>query len=699
VATRTAPVRAAKDPEHVLAAARLDGDQTCRVYLVGALDTGVTVLAQQTRALNLAWALIESGEVPSSSAGTSRVAVVGAGFAGMTIAAALLSKSPSVHVTLFERRDNVLPLQQGSDSRWLHPRIYDWPTVGSEGPSAALPVMNWSAARASDVVVQVLKAWESHTSGNRDRLEVRCNAKHLRLLPGDDRPGVEWIGEARDCCRPSQTSEAGRPDGGTEKFDHVVLALGFGLEEDGTSSYWRNETLGQPSLEGSPRALVVSGHGDGAVVDILRLRVAEFRQDRILRELFLDKGALVGRLREQQDAFRKDPVGTYEALDKLRRDPSCDLEDVVTALSSRLRRDTRVVVHTKPSRRSFAELLETGRLSFQNALLLYLLFRCGGFEISNAPLARLKRDLGPSTEVLTRHGPETTGPYDAVLDEVHAKAFKDRLAQGGSGTVQTSEPLWPGGYFHFPGSTAASSKIKDPDRVGWRQEYLPAPTQLLARTFCGAVAADLARRQSGRLRVTAHRVLPQGGEWLLQQMCPYHGEKLPPGGEEQTAGRTFDAREGTIGLALTTEAIVRSVRRADPRELRAEMQQLNLHNTTRQMSNKVRFLLAIPLLGRDHRVVGDLYVDSTDPGFWMDDGDVERLVETCQAFLDQLERLVDTPLSGIANFDFPSRSDAPLPRRVPDGMKVLRQVHVARPSAPALSGINFDFDDFLRTTT
>jgi len=37
--------------------------------------------------------------------------------------------------------------------------------------------------------------------------------------------------------------------GAAEVFDLVVLAVGFGLEQDDAFSYWRNEQLGQPSLD------------------------------------------------------------------------------------------------------------------------------------------------------------------------------------------------------------------------------------------------------------------------------------------------------------------------------------------------------------------------------------------------------------------------------------------------------------------
>ena len=109
------------------------------LYLVGVFERGVTVYSQQVRALNLIWALVERGvlacnldENAARSDGRGSIAIIGGGFAGLTAAAALIKKDVDANITIFERRDTLLPLQHGSDTRWLHPRIYDWPADGSE---------------------------------------------------------------------------------------------------------------------------------------------------------------------------------------------------------------------------------------------------------------------------------------------------------------------------------------------------------------------------------------------------------------------------------------------------------------------------------------------------------------------------------------------------------------------------------------
>lgn len=123
------------------------------IFLIGSLDSGVTIFNQRIRALNLICALDRVDRLRSAS----DIAVVGGGIAGLTAAMALRKifslapHSTDRMITLFEKRSVLCPLQRGCATRWVHPHIYDWPESGSTNPSAGLPIMNWRAGRASDV--------------------------------------------------------------------------------------------------------------------------------------------------------------------------------------------------------------------------------------------------------------------------------------------------------------------------------------------------------------------------------------------------------------------------------------------------------------------------------------------------------------------------------------------------------------------
>jgi FAD dependent oxidoreductase len=139
--------RRMEDFASVVATYRVAGTS---LYIVGTFDTGVTAFSQQIRALNLVWALIESEMIPSirSTTGTVvnllKVAIVGGGFAGLSVAAGLIKKGANARITIFEERDTLLPLQQGCDSRWLHPHIYDWP--GERSGGIYMPARWWRCA-------------------------------------------------------------------------------------------------------------------------------------------------------------------------------------------------------------------------------------------------------------------------------------------------------------------------------------------------------------------------------------------------------------------------------------------------------------------------------------------------------------------------------------------------------------------------
>lgn len=427
---------------------------TDKVFVLGSLSKGVTVYQQQVRALNLAWALRELNVHGRRT--LSNVAVIGGGAAGLTFAAAI-SSFPGVQVTLFEQRWDLCPLQQGSDTRWLHPFIYNWPAAGSRRPSASLPVLNWTAGRASDVAAKMLDTFGDRCTENESNgLLVPKVFFGLGYLRVDAHRGqVEWLGLAAD--RAGRHFRAGEPAGDRQSYDTIVVAAGFGLEAGqptlgaiASGSYWRNDTLGQPVLTGARPVFVVSGHGDGGVVDLCRLTIERFRQDTILAEL------LGNHLDEVEKELRRiiGPIGgrlpgnVKKTLDYASAPLAEYLSTATTRLRSRLRKDVRVVLHVKPEDGedwSVDHLFEN-KSSFLNRFLLYLLYDAGAFAISLEPIAEFgKRQSIPKSHIVQRYG---TGSYAHVLGlfSDHTKVAK-RLAKMKDSDNQLSDELWLPGFF------------------------------------------------------------------------------------------------------------------------------------------------------------------------------------------------------------------------------------------------------------
>ena len=90
------------------------------VFIVGHGASQVTVYSQQVRALNLVWALSHERVLEDAS-----VVVVGGGIAGVTAAAAAMLHGAKT--TILEHHDELLHLQRGCHTRFLHPRIFEWP--------------------------------------------------------------------------------------------------------------------------------------------------------------------------------------------------------------------------------------------------------------------------------------------------------------------------------------------------------------------------------------------------------------------------------------------------------------------------------------------------------------------------------------------------------------------------------------------
>ena len=695
------------------------------LYVVGTFDVGVTVYSQQTRALNLAWALIESNIVKASKAGSTafrarpatRIAIVGGGFAGLTTAAALIKKGAICDITLFERRDTLLPLQQGSDSRWLHPRIYDWPASGSEMATAALPVLNWTAGRASDVAVQILHDWKkivkttnAHNSGEPRKmptsLSVFCNTNHLQIHGATEigeRLRVEWVGDLRrpdlDNKMESSTSVS---CGTSQEFDLVILAVGFGLERDQALSYWRNETLSQPYLGQGRITYIVSGQGDGAMIDLLRIRITEFRQDRILSELFEHEKIAILELRKLLD--RRNNIGPHEplfvAFENIYTTTLCKIS---AALGKRLRRDTQVILHTKVKR--ISELFDSSvtKISFQNKLLVYLLYKCGGFIPSAADLDTLQMEFAVSPErVIRRHGTLRDDLLKEMLDPRFFSELEARRNSYPSDLTQIAQAKWSGGYFDFLGSEYDAKTAPDKVKRTWRKEYLPATTELIAGSFCATVAGYLSASPSAfdNLRVTLHRVVKVGDEELMQQSCQYRGNSSDDRMLD-TAGRTFPPTHATIGLAYSTMKIVSSKLNAQKFNLRNDMKNLKLSEGSREMSSKVQSLLAIPFLCRnddsstaiDQRVFAILYIDSFTKGCFKP-GVIMVLKAMCQSFLAEIERISAKKIDRISNYIFELKG-------VNDSVKISTHsaltIHdaIAAPVSKKPLALNFDHADFV----
>jgi FAD dependent oxidoreductase len=672
-------------PEEVLSQYKIAD----RVYILGTFETGLTIYSQQVRALNLVWSLVEA--VPESE--LRNIAIVGGGFAGLTAAAGLLHKGVQ-HISLFERRATLCPLQLGSDTRWVHPHIYDWPDDGSKFPTAALPLLNWNAGRASDVAVEIMQAWEKLTrSVDRSRIDTYLNVKHLRL---DDTLHLEWVGEK------SKIDSVAVPSGDKAQFDSVVLAVGFGLERECAFSYWRNETLGQPELDLGKRTYLVSGHGDGALVDLFRIRISRFRQDRILVDLFSDNSNLVRILRETKRTLDNGTIDSeklYDRLEEIAADKNSGFERLVGALRTRLRADTAAILQTRKTVDSFKKIFSTPA-SFQNRFLLYALYRAGGFiPIFKEDHQKICEEYGiRAADIIRRYGTDRSEAVEDVLDDALLKKSKAELARLKGGGKQSSTVSWSGGYWHLVSSKLGGQGLEvDTSKAKWRLEHLPSATEVIVTGFISAVAGYLDSLGTTGLdfRVTLHRTLFIGTEATLQQTAPYAGSPKRPG----DSGRTFGFTKGTIGYAATARQAARTRPQAEnetdgdyAKAIQDDMKVLDVEAHS-QPNPTVRSVLAVPIFGwTANSVVAVVYADSTECNVFTDEC-VTVINKMCQRFGSMIGNIHS---DRVFNFSHSARET---PTALPFEPHRLQVIEIVKEQfgeiAATADSLNLEFTDFV----
>lgn len=538
---------------------------TDRLYSIGPFfSRGLTVFKQQVRALNLIYGIHISG---GHSART--MAIVGGGVAGVTAAAA--AAALGWEVDLFEQRPVLCHLQHGCDTRWLHPHIYDWPQPASDDPYAGLPILNWQEGTAATVADQIITEFEEIDRAAEGRL--RCHLGATTQLAENSR--VKW------------DNSEGKPRGGEREFEVIVLSVGFGVEanvyEGLTPSYWRNDSVNQPrpGITSEKRDLyIVTGTGDGGLIDLLRCRIKSFNQGRIIDELFHSDHdptdmELINRLRNIVDEWRSTRgaglpknwlFNQYEHLGEQNL-----LEGLGERLKTRLRPDTAAILNGRG--RTFSEVLNLGNASMFNTLLTYLLYQLNAFnyvygdltlispgevKIEQAAISSdatavdtaggkptVARTVSFKYDHLTiRHGAESEQTLLSVgLSEERIKELQEQ--QQRETDRDTIEPLWPAGWW--------SKNIKLP---GWVTaepiEFVPPATLTIASTFVSTLSDILIQLDQAinstehEFRITLHRVLDIRGQIFFQQVAYYAGNagKRLNG----SPGRVFPIETGLVGL-------------------------------------------------------------------------------------------------------------------------------------------------------
>lgn len=240
----------------LLGVARLD-EYEGHAYSVGPMGVRVGFAFQQDRALNLVLALERKGLLSQSK----KIAVVGGGLAGAMVKLALHGLGYG-QARLFEATQAPMTVQKWASHRPIHPCYNNWPMVNWFESTTNFPFMNWHVGDASVVSTELIRKWNGY--------------KRI-LVPVDT--GTNVVSAILE-----PTGAAGakviRLFGPTEayvlgEFDLVIFATGFGLEQDLTASsadsYWDDDRVGNFRDKTKTGRGLVSGIGDGGLMDFIRL--------------------------------------------------------------------------------------------------------------------------------------------------------------------------------------------------------------------------------------------------------------------------------------------------------------------------------------------------------------------------------------------------------------------------------------------
>ncbi len=201
--------------------------------------------------------------------------VIGGGAAGAT--AALAARRKGIDVTLIEKEDFVFARQRGVD-RWLDPVEYDWPQDHWQQRMVPSPELPYSADSGANLAV----LWEQEVH----KELVRSATSKFELITGVDARELSFLTMPRGL---GVTPWDGDPLA-VRVFGAAISCVGMSAERVALAApspayagpeFWANDTLEDPHLgltraAGTKVRVLVSGGGDGAQQDLLRILTGSF---------------------------------------------------------------------------------------------------------------------------------------------------------------------------------------------------------------------------------------------------------------------------------------------------------------------------------------------------------------------------------------------------------------------------------------
>lgn len=261
----------------VIDAASLHSKPNC--YFIGPFAKRVSFASQQFRVMDLVAALQKKKNLEGA-----KVAVVGAGLSGLTATAALRGIGCKLH--LYEANEGPLLRQINAKHRVVHPTISRWPIEPLE-LTTQLPFFDWFAGPCDEIMHSLRSNWAAYFEPSLDDdFKFLPNTKVEELfIPKSEQEFVQ--------LRTSPYRTGVSAD--FEKYEYVFVTTGFGQERElgalRCDSYWAPDQISDltaqqlDELRTGMRKIVISGSGDGGLIDCLRIVHRDFRDGWLAVEL------------------------------------------------------------------------------------------------------------------------------------------------------------------------------------------------------------------------------------------------------------------------------------------------------------------------------------------------------------------------------------------------------------------------------
>lgn len=612
-----------------------------RQYTTGLFDSGITIYKQQVRALNIFYAMHRCGLIDKNS----RICIVGGGIAGLTIAAALLEAN--IGVTVVEKESTFLHLQYQCDIRQVHPNIYEWPAAGSTYPHAKLPILPWKADSASNVARQIVQSFynlQSKRENSEFYLDISDNPKlTITQNEGDDYFNIRFIGKqnGKDIKKATVTS------------NYIIYCTGFGIEKgtesDKTHSYWRNDDYSQ-TIVNDRHKFFISGTGDGALVDLFRLKILGFSYDSFLIKYNSNKHeeAITSILKEIKKKWpsrdRKVKDWVLRNFEKINPD---DLRCLYEYMKCRIRKDTEVTLIG--NNKQLHLIYDLDKISLINAFIFYLLqlddlnafnYNEGKTELINGNYHLVNEDknkvvheviIPATTNLILRHGTDRQNAFSGT--DINDEDLKNLKNKQESPAINPDMQLWNYGSLMplFENSGPPKGYITN-ETIAFCSNFISTLNKMIK------LVCELEKIR-GNYKLTLLRVLQSGNQHYYQQISPYYGTN----NSEGNVGKVYPFRRGNVGISIITREPLVLINNINDIDEIVDIMGLNDAKNIMQSKS----FLSIPILAEvgDERVANIiLYVDSNSETFFNNDKIIFSIVKCLEGLIESVHKLIGKQL-------------------------------------------------------